>query len=266
DLAFEHYPKDLGFLVRQYLQYFTPRFARASERIIAVSEYTRQDIVATYHIPAAKIDVVYNDASGFFQPASQAEADQTRHTFSQDQPYFMFVGAQHPRKNLVNLLKAFDEFKTVGERPEKLLIVGRKAWKSKAISETYANMLHRNDVIFTGRVSDEELSALYGAALATVYVPTFEGFGIPIVEAQKCGCPVITSNVSSMPEVAGDSALLVDPFCIPEIASAMKKLADDPALRKTLVYLGRTNLKRFSWDLSAEKLWQSLEKAAATKP
>lgn len=264
DLAFEHFPKDLGFLIRRYLQRFTPQVARVSKRVIAVSEFTRQDLVTTYGLQPEKIDVVYNDASEFFCPCSEVEAEETRGQYSQGQPYFMFVGAIHPRKNLVNLFKAFDLFKSQSQSPAKLLIVGRKAWNSEEITRTFEQLQFQNDVIFTGRVSDEELRRLYGAALANVYVPTLEGFGIPIVEAQKCDCPVITSNVSSMPEVAGDGALLVDPFNVTEIAGALLELWKDPGLRLTLQYLGRKNLQRFSWDTSAERLWASLEKACST--
>jgi glycosyltransferase involved in cell wall biosynthesis len=263
DLAFEHYPQDLDLIIRNYLKYFSPKFAQASDRIIAVSEFTRQDICARYGIPQEKIDVVYNDASDFFAPATEAEQEETRHRFSNNKPYFMFVGAIQPRKNLMNLFKAFDLFKQQNKCEVKLLIVGRKAWNSREITVAYQQMNYQDDVIFTGRVSDEELRQLYSAALANVYVPTLEGFGIPIVEAQKCDCPVITSNVSSMPEVGGDAALLVDPFNVNEIADALRKLWEDQGLRQTLIYLGRQNLKRFSWNQSAEKLWQSLEKAVA---
>lgn len=262
DLAFEHYPQDLGFIGRNYLRHFTPKVARSSNRIIAVSEFTRQDIMKTYGIDRQKIDVVYNDASAFFAPSPEMEQEQTRRRFCGGDAYFMFVGAIHPRKNLVNLFKAFDLFKQQTLSKAKLLIVGRKAWNSKDITTAYEQLRNQEDVIFTGRVSDEELRQLYGGALANVYVPTLEGFGIPIVEAQKCYCPVITSNVSSMPEVGGDAVLLVNPFKVEEIAGAMKKMEEDAALRQTLIYLGRQNLKRFSWELSAGKLWDSLLIAA----
>ncbi|KAA9345639.1 glycosyltransferase family 4 protein [Adhaeribacter soli] len=258
DLAFEHYPQDIDFIFRKYLQYFSPKFARRSERIIAVSEFTRQDIVKTYGIEAKKIDVVYNDASAFFAPSPEAEQENTRNKFSKGKPYFIFVGAIHPRKNLVHLFKAFDSFKQQTGSEAKLLIVGRKAWNSKDISNTFERMKFQEDVVFTGRVTDEELRQLYGAGLANVYVPTLEGFGIPIVEAQKCNCPVITSNISSMPEVGGEAVLLVDPFNVGEIAGTMKKITEDAALRQTLIYLGRQNLKRFSWERSAGQLWDSL--------
>jgi glycosyltransferase involved in cell wall biosynthesis len=266
DLAFEHYPQDLNWTVRNYLKYFSPKIARASERIVAVSEYTRQDIAQTYQVDPGKIDVVYNDASDFFRESSEAEMEKTRNLFTDDHPYFMFVGALHPRKNLVNLFKAFDEFRTLSKSKVKLLIVGRKAWNAKEITEAYTQMKYKKDVIFTGRVTDDELRKLYGAALANVYVPNFEGFGIPIVEAQKCNCPVITSNVSSMPEVAGDAAVIVSPFSVKEISGAMLEIWQKPDLRLTLQYLGKQNLKRFSWNTSAARLWDSLVKAVETAP
>ncbi|MDX5346712.1 MAG: glycosyltransferase family 4 protein, partial [Hymenobacteraceae bacterium] len=264
DLAFEHYPKDLGFLVRRYLQYFSPKYAQASDQIIAVSEYTKQDIVKTYSQPASKINVVYNDASDFFKPISEKEQETIKRIYSQGQDYFIFVGAIHPRKNLVNLFKAFDKFKKQLICPVKLLIVGREGWNYGDIKQTYEQMKFKDDVLFTGRVSDQELVRLYGAALASVYVPYFEGFGIPIVEAQKCNCPVITSIVTSMPEVAGDAALLVDPFSVDEIASAMIDVYRHPDLRQDLIKLGQENLKRFSWQKSADQIMVSLRKAVQT--
>lgn len=182
-----------------------------------------------------------------------------RAKFSSGQPYFLFVGALQPRKNLVNLLRAFDKFKIQTGANTQLLIVGRKAWKAGPIFDVYDQMHHQDDVHLTGRVTDPELVNLYAAALATVYVPYFEGFGIPIIEAQACGSPVITSNCSSLPEVAGDAALLVDPFAVDSIVEALIKLHDNLGLRQELVVKGFHNMERFSWDQSAEALWEILE-------
>ena len=149
-----------------------------------------------------------------------------------------------------------------GAAEAQLLIVGRKAWKAGPILDAYQQMRHGSAVHFTGRVADDELAGLYAAALATVYVPYFEGFGIPIVEAQASGCPVLTSSVSSMPEVAGPGgALLADPFDVASIAAGLARLWHEPALRQQLVARGHANLGRFSWARSAGVLWQALEKA-----
>ncbi|GGF12879.1 glycosyltransferase family 4 protein [Hymenobacter cavernae] len=259
DLAFEHFPQDVGFLQRQYYHFFAPRFAYASDCVVAVSEATRQDLIDTYQLPAERIRVVYNAADARFRPQPEATQTATCAKFSDGKPYFLFVGALQPRKNLVNLLRAFDQFKAQSGADTQLLIVGRKAWKAGPIFDVYDQMRHQDDVHLTGRVSDAELVELYAAALATVYVPYFEGFGIPIIEAQACGSPVITSNCSSLPEVAGDAALLVDPFAVDSIAESLVRLHADLALREELIIKGFDNMKRFSWDQSAEALWEVLE-------
>ena len=256
DLAFEHYPENMSGLEWRYYQYFVPRFARASAHVIAVSEATRQDIVQTYGIAPAKISVVHNAADACFRPQPQPVQQDTRDRFSAGKPYFLFVGALHPRKNLVNLLRAFDQYKTATGAATKLLVVGRTAWKAGPIFEVYQQLHHRHDVHLTGRVTDAELVQLYAAALATAYVPFFEGFGIPVVEAQACGCPVITSNVSSLPEVAGAGARLADPFSVDSLAAALADVAGSANLRATLAAQGLQNARRFSWDASAAKLWE----------
>ncbi|QDA58794.1 glycosyltransferase family 4 protein [Hymenobacter jejuensis] len=262
DLALEHFPDDVGIVQRQYYHFFTPRFVRASARIVAVSEATKQDVVATYGIDPQRISVVYNAVDEQFRPSSKTQQTETRIRFSGGAPYFLFVGALQPRKNLVNLLRAFDQFKTRTGAATKLLIVGRKAWNAGPIFDQYQQMQHRADVLLTGRVTDAELVQLYGAALATVYVPYLEGFGIPIIEAQACGCPVITSNLSSLPEVAGDAALLVDPFSVESIAEALANVQSDSTLRAQLIERGKLNIRRFSWDKSAAELWQAVSLAA----
>ena len=265
DLAFEHFPLDVGLLQRRYYHFFVPRFARASAQLVAVSEATKADIVQTYGIAPTKISVAYNAPADWFRPLPEGGQAEVRKRFSQGRPYFLFVGALQPRKNLANLLRAFDQFKITagpGAAEVQLLIVGRKAWQAGPILEAYRQMRHSEFVHFTGRVSDEELAGLYAAALATVYVPYFEGFGIPIVEAQASGCPVLTSSVSSMPEVAGSGgALLANPFDVASIAAGLARLWHEPALRQQLVARGHANLGRFSWARSAGVLWQALQKA-----
>ena len=266
DLAFEHFPLDVGLLQRKYYHYFMPRFARASQQLVAVSEATKADLVQTYGIAPAKISVAYNAPAELFRPQPEEAQQETRRRFSHGQSYFLFVGALQPRKNLGNLLRAFDLFKTVGGSAvaeAQLLIVGRKAWKAGPIFDAYQQMRHSAAVHFTGRVADAELAGLYAAARATVYVPYFEGFGIPIVEAQASGCPVLTSDVSSMPEVAGEGALLVDPQQPERIASGLARLWHEADLREQLVRKGRENLSRFSWARSADVLWEAVLRAMA---
>lgn len=258
DLAFEHFPQDVNRLFSWHYRKYFPQYAEKAKRIITVSEFTKADVVKHYDVDPAKIDVVYNACADYFHPISEAEKAQTRQDFSQGQPYFHTVGAIQPRKNLVNLITAFDQFKQQTGSNYKLLIVGRKAWNFEEVIHSYAKSTFKDDIIFTGFVSDQDLNRIYGASNGLVYVPLFEGFGIPIVEAMRCHVPVICSNTSSMPEVAGDAALLVDPYNAVEIVSAMVRLGGDAVLSSQLVDRGKARQGVFSWDVSAERVWNVL--------
>ena len=261
DLNFEHYPKDLSFLVRNYYKYFFPRFAKKATRIATVSEYSKQDIVKQYGIAEAKIDVVYNGCNTLYTPIDNALQKATKEKYSAGNDYFLFVGALHPRKNISRLFEAFDQFKNTQPGDTKLVIVGVKYYWTAEIKRSYINMKHKKDVVFTGRLTTEELKNVLASALALTYVPYFEGFGIPIIEAMHCDTPVITSNITSMPEVAQDAALLVDPFSVDSIANGMLTMYKDENLRNALIEKGRKRCRDFSWDKTADLLWKSMEKA-----
>ena len=167
----------------------------------------------------------------------------------------------HPRKNLANLFRAFDLFKKSNPSDVKLLIVGARKWWTFDIDQAFQRMNFSDDVIFTGRLGTEELAAVLGAAVALTYVSYFEGFGIPIVEAFRCDTPVITSNVTSMPEVAGDAALLIDPFNSESIAEALYKAYQYESIREGLIQRGRKRKDLYSWQRTADLLWESIQKA-----
>jgi len=262
DLNFEHFPEDIPFLVRKYYKTMFPRFAQKASRIATVSEFSKSDIIDKYHVHASKIDVVYNGAGSIFKPMQLADQQQTRIKYSEGCEFFFFVGTLHPRKNLVNLFKAFDLFKKSDTKSIKLVLAGARMWWTDEIRLAYEGMEHLDDVIFTGRVSDQDLAALMASALALTYVSYFEGFGIPILEAFQCDTPVITSNITSMPEVAGNAAIFTDPFSITSIADAMQTLASDSDFRQKLIVAGREQRQKFSWEQTAEKLWGCIEKAA----
>jgi glycosyltransferase involved in cell wall biosynthesis len=260
DLNFEHYPAQLPWLVRNYYLHYTPRFVNRAERIATVSKYSKEDIITQYHIEPEKIDVVYNGANTAYGPLSEKEKEKVREQYSQGRQYFMFIGALHPRKNLVNLFKAFDQYKKELQNTDKLLIIGEKMWWTGTLKSTHENMEFQDDVLFTGRLHPDELSKVLSSARALTYVSYFEGFGIPILEAFFAETAVITSNVTSMPEIAGDAALLTDPFDPASIADAMKKLTLDADLRTSLIKKGRKRREAFSWDKTAENLWRSVLK------
>lgn len=261
DLNFIYYKKDMPLLVEKYYNYFFPRFAKKAVRIATVSEYSKQDICKNYSIPINKIDVVYNGSNLLYQPVTEDIKTSVKNELTNGNPYFLFVGAMHPRKNLVNLFKAFDAFKNDNPNETKLVIVGNKMYWRKDLEEAYSAMKFKNEVHFTGRLSPEKLKDVLGSALALVYVPYFEGFGIPLIEAMNSGVPVITSNLTSMPEIAGDAALLVDPFSVEEISDAMKQINSNTALREALIAKGNIRKMAFSWDKTASKLWNSIELA-----
>jgi glycosyltransferase involved in cell wall biosynthesis len=261
DLNFEHYPQDIPFWTRRYYRQYFPKYATKAIRIATVSEFSRNDIVKQYHVHPEKVDVVYDGAHDAYHPLTIAEKDKVRKQYTGGLPYFIFIGSLHPRKNLVNLFRAFDLFKKSNPSDIKLLIVGAKKWWTRDIDFAYNRMNFSNDVIFTGRLTIDELAGVLGAALALTYVSYFEGFGIPIVEAFRCNVPVITSNVTSMPEVAGDAALLVDPFDPSSIAEALYKAYQYDSIREELVTRGRRRKDMFSWQQTADRLWESIEKA-----
>ena len=260
DLNFEHFPGDMPKIHLWHYKKFFPKFARKAKRIVTVSEFSKQDIVDCYQVNPDKIDVAYNGVNEIFKSLSEAEQKIVRAHYSFGHPYFMFVGSLHPRKNLARLFTAFDKFKKRSQNDVKLVIVGEKRWWTEPIQRAYDAMSCKEDVVFAGRLSAEDLHRVTAAALASVYVSYFEGFGIPILEAFKCDTPVITSNVTSMPEVAQDAALLVDPFNEDDIADAMVKVLDED-VRKTLVEKGRKRAEDFSWNQAAEVIWNSLMKS-----
>jgi glycosyltransferase involved in cell wall biosynthesis len=264
DLSFEHFKDHTPFLTGQYYQYFMPRFAAKAARIATVSEFSKQDMVNLYEISADKIDVVYNGSKEVYRPVTAEVKQKIKAKLTDGKDYFIYVGSIHPRKNVKNLLLAFEQFKTETNADFKLLIVGRKAWDYKDVDAAYTNMKFRSDVIFAGHVPPQDLGDIMASAFAMVYVSLFEGFGIPIIEAMNCHVPVITSNTTSMPEAAGDAALLVNPYSVEEISFAMKKMLDETE-RSSLIDKGKIQLKKFSWELTAEKLWQCCEKVLQKK-
>ncbi len=260
DLNFEHYPKDLKFSHRLFYRFFFKKYAQRANQIATVSEYSKKDICSKYKIDASKIDVCLNGVSSKFHPIGLSEQIKVKKMYSQGVDYFLFVGAIHPRKNITRLLKAFDAFKKKSKSSNKLLIVGSKMWWNQALQKSFENTFHKQDIIFLGRKNQLELNNLYASALALCFVPYFEGFGIPILEAMKCACPVITSNCSSMPEVSGDAALLVNPLKIEEISNAMYRLDQDTNLRTLLSAKGQIRAEKFGWNSTANALWKSIEK------
>ncbi len=263
DIAHVHYPRQIPFLVRQYYNYFIPKYLHRADQIACVSKFVKSDIVDQYAINPSRIDTVYNSCSHEFRAVSTDVRAQIQWRYAGGKEYFLYVGAVHPRKNLHRLIQAFDRFKTTSNADYQFLIAGRFGWQTTDVRQAYESAHHRADIHFLGFVPQEVLPRLMASAFTLVYVSEFEGFGIPLLEAMHCDVPVITSNKSSLPEVAGDAALLVEPTDVSAIASAMKQLADDPKLRAELIEKGRIRKKAFDWNRSANQLYDLLKKTAS---
>lgn len=266
DINFAHRPKDLPWLASKYCNHYFPKFARHATRIATVSNYSKEDILRTWQIEPGKIDVIYNGVNSRDTATSEKEKDYARQKYADGKPYFLFIGSLHPRKNISGLLLAYDFFRASVKQDIKMVIVGGEMFKTAGIAKTHEAMQFKNDVVFTGRLTVDDLHQVLGAALALVFVPFFEGFGIPVVEAMAADVPVICSNTTSLPEVGGDAVLYVDPHNREQIKEAMTQVSEDEFLRTKLIEKGREQQQKFSWDQSAERLWESIEKCAVSDP
>lgn len=260
DLNFEHFPKDLPARDSRYLRNYFPKFAHKADHIITVSEFSKKDIIETYGIDSEKITVAYNGASDEFKPINEESEQKVRAKYTEGYPYFLFVGALHPRKNIKRLLEAFDLFKSEYASNTHLLIVGETYYWSEEMKKTLASMKNRKEVHFTGHVSLPNLVNLYGAAKALTFVAYFEGFGIPIVEAMKSGCPVLIAENTACHEVAGDAALVCDAFSTESIKQALSRLDSDSDLCQSLSESGIKRSDKFSWDSTAQKMSEIMTK------
>ena len=260
DINYEYYPEDLPKMAAWYYKHYFPKFMAKASQILTVSEFSKQDIIKHYNINPAKIDVVYNGADEAYKVLNDTEKVAIKQKYSNGKDYFIYVSALHPRKNVKRLLEAFDKMKESSGSDVKLILVGPAYFKNSDMMSVYEQMKHKQDVIFTGRLEVNELCKVVGAAFAMAYISYFEGFGIPIIEAMQCEVPVITSNVTSMPEVAGDAALLIDPFSVDSIAEGMLKVLKDAAVRKDLIEKARLRKNVFTWDRTANLTWNAIEK------
>ncbi len=258
DINYMHHPADIPWVNRWYYRHFFPKFAQKAARVVTVSEFSKQDIVKEFEVDANKVDVVYNGVDKIFKPIGQLEREAIKAHYAVGWDYFVFVGALHPRKNIGRLLQAYDAFRKRSGEKVKLVLVGKKMWWTKELELAFEGMNYKEDVIFTGRLETEALAKVVAASLALVYVSYFEGFGVPILEGFAAGTAVITSSVTSMPEVAGGAALLVDPYDVDEITAGLIKLATDKAYRDKLIATGLKRQAAFSWERTSNLLLDSI--------
>ena len=259
DIAWKHNKNHVAYLTQKFYEFFVPKYCHKAKAIATVSEYSKQDISKSFKLSENKIHVVYNGSNPMYKPLGAVEINQVRNKLTNGKPYFIYLGSIHPRKNIPNLLKAFDLFKKQSNSDMKLVLVGRMAWKNKALNELIPSLEHKDDLVFTGYMSDEQLAETIAAAHALTYLSLFEGFGIPILEAMYSDVPSICSDRTSMPEVCGKAGLMADPTDIDMIAQKMKLLASDNQLRNELIKEGQLQRTKFSWSQTADLLWSVVE-------
>jgi len=253
DLGYLHFPRAHPLFQRLYLDLSTRWNAHVATHLLADSEATKADLVVCYGVPPEKVTVAYpgydEDLAPVHDPAAIA-AVKARYGISGD--YFLYLGTLQPRKNLSRLVAAFAVLQSATLKPEtQLVLAGRRGWLYDDLFARVRRLGMENRVLFPGYVSETDKAALLSGALAFVFPSLYEGFGLPVLEAQACGCPVVCSDTSGLPEAAGEGALLVDPADTAALAGAMARLAGDPALRVSLVERGFANLRRFSWERCA---------------
>lgn len=261
DLSFLHFP---SFSKKSHILYYkkyTPKFLGKAKIITTVSEFSKQDILSHFKkTDASKIKVVYSGIKEIFHPTDEKEKEIIKEKYTSGKEFFIYAGAIHPGKNLMNLLKAFSVFKKRQQTNMKLLLAGRITGKNSPFQEKLKTYKYRDDVVMTGFIDDQELSKIFGSAYALVYPSLSEDFGVPVLEAMRCGVPVITSGKSPMHEIAKEAALYFDPANYNDIAEKMMLLYKEESLREKLINRGNEVVKQYSWDHTAELLWQSILK------
>lgn len=253
DLAFLMYPETFPASDKIKHKVFAWHAIKRADKIIAVSESTRNDIIKFYNVDPEKINVVHHGYDQkLFRPFQNqndcAIIEQVKTKYNITKPYLLYVGALQPRKNILGLVKAF---KLLNKCDYQLVIAGGKAWLYEELFEYIKKSSIKNSVILTGRFETEELPALIWGAEVFILPSFYEGFGLPIIEAMACGTPVITSNISSLPEVAGGQAILIDPNKPEQIAEAIRRVLEDKDLKQKMIKDGFENIKRFSWEKCA---------------
>ena len=263
DLNFLHHPE---WLPEHWARYYTkwfPRFARRANVLATVSDFSRMDLVKSVGLEPETIRVIPNAPDGVFQPLDDIELRKAQQEFAGGRPYFVFVGSLHPRKNIHGLLKAFVAYRDAGGHSD-LVLVGEAMWDQ---AQTQIPAEHRKGVHWVGRLEDEALNLAIGGAQAMMFIPWFEGFGIPIVEAMACGTPVIASNTSSIPEVCGDAAFaLKAPDDVEGLAQAMLALEADEEGRMQAIHRGKVRAGQFDWFRSGALLDRAVESLLASNP
>ena len=261
DLIAILFPKDCWFGKSTLYKLFLPRTLKNADKIIAISQNTKDDLIKHFNIPEEKIRVIYLAANKSYKLLPKEEINKIKIKYNLNYSFILYVGTLEPRKNIVRLIEAFYKARNENSINHKLVFTGRKGWKYENIFNKIKELNLEKDIIFTGYVSDEDLPALYNTADLFVYPSIYEGFGLPPLEAMACGTPVITSNVSSLPEVVGNAGIMVNPYNVNELADKITEVLTNEELKKELSQKGLERAKLFSWEKCAKETMEVFEEA-----
>lgn len=223
-----------------------------SDKIIAVSEATKKDILKYFNIQEKKIDIV--SPGIYLEDYMKDDNDDILSKYKLPNSYILYLGTLEPRKNIINIIKSFEKYKKENKSKIQLVLVGKKGWKYEKIFQAYEESPYKEEIKILGYIDEKDKVLLYKNAKVFLYPSFYEGFGMPILEAMAAGTPVITSNISSLPEVAGNAAILVNPYDINEILDAMREVLNNEKLRKNMIALGFNQANKYTWEKSVEKL------------
>lgn len=254
DLAYIHYPEQIKSSSLWHYRRFVPKFLRKADSLVTVSNYVKKDILRHFQVQEEQI-IVAGNAVGIIPETDYSLCSDLIQTTIGEKPYFIYIGAIHPRKNIDNLIKGFLLFNK--ENRYNLVLAGRMAWKTDEIQKLIKQY---SNIVYMGMVTENEKYSLIKNAVAVTYISLFEGFGIPILEAMGSGTPVITSDVTSMPEIAGDAAITVNPQKPEEIAAAMNSIIHNETMRRQLISKGIERCKDFSWQNTSIKIHDELNR------
>lgn len=265
DLSFVRVPDAASQKLKKYLDIVVPRSVHKANHVIADSQATKDDLIELYGVAPEKITVLLSGIDSRYQIIKSLKTSMTiRNKYNiPNRPYIFCVGTIQPRKNYSRVIKAL---KILRDKHYELdfVIAGGKGWLEDEMYKTIAETGLENHVHLVGFVDDEDLAALYSGAECVAFPSLYEGFGFPVLEGMACGTPVVTSNISSLPEVAGNAALLVDPYDVEAIVDAIQRILDDSELRKTLIERGMQQAAKFTWENSAKQLCQIYNDVLAT--
>jgi glycosyltransferase involved in cell wall biosynthesis len=262
DLGYHYFPEAHTRRQRSYLRLSTQSNGRLSQRLIADSQKTKADLVRFYHIDPDKIDVIYPGIDPSLKQVTEPKAmESVRRRYAINGPYLLFIGTLQPRKNLVRLVQAY----AASGLQHRLVLAGKVGWRSESILDEISGLspIVRQRIIVPGFIENGDKATLISGASALLFPSLYEGFGFPLLEGQVCGTPVLAANSSSLPEIAGGAALLVDPRDVGALTGALLQIVQDRSLRRSLERKGLSNVKLFTWDKTASSVLETLERAVS---